>query len=294
MGYRAGAGQPGALLLDRVPGWFSAAVLLGGCSFLMGSLGGRVELSALAVAGIATGYVLLAVNILLVCFGAYSAWHKSLGLWESWQEAGRFIERIWQIVTQGSGSAGLVGKDLGEPDENGVYSRKTPTGSQIYLRLDTASSDYQTWEWSFDKDIWMPAFRADSFWNGSYGVSSSADKILIRRLEVECVLRAQQPDLPKCTHPPPIHLELSYKDQERLMKNVPKDFLCPMSMEIMTEPVVSPSGVTYNRKTVEEWINEHHTDPATKAPLQHDNLYPNLALRDMIQAWLVEHEFEMT
>lgn len=48
------------------------------------------------------------------------------------------------------------------------------------------------------------------------------------------------------------------------------------------------------RSSVEEWINENHTDPATKAPLIHDNLYPNLALRDMIQAWLVEQKFVMT
>lgn len=48
------------------------------------------------------------------------------------------------------------------------------------------------------------------------------------------------------------------------------------------------------RPAVEEWINEHHSDPASKSPLLNDHLYPNLALRDMIQQWLVEHKYVRT
>ncbi|CAD7703279.1 unnamed protein product, partial [Ostreobium quekettii] len=70
--------------------------------------------------------------------------------------------------------------------------------------------------------------------------------LLVRRLQVESALRAQQPVRTVSTHPPPIELELSWKEKSRLIKEVPKEFLCPMSMEIMTEPVVAPSGVTYD------------------------------------------------
>lgn len=85
----------------------------------------------------------------------------------------------------------------------------------------------------------------DTTWCETFMIILS--QVFIQRLEVECALRAQLPDLPACTHPPPIHLELTHKEEARLMKNVPKDFLCPVSLEIMIEPVVSPSGVTYNR-----------------------------------------------
>lgn len=62
-------------------------------------------------------------------------------------------------------------------------------------------------------------------------------------------------------------------------------------MELMTQPVVTPSGITYDRQSLTGWIEAHHSDPATQAPLKMDNVYPNLALRDMIQEWLVDHRF---
>lgn len=59
----------------------------------------------------------------------------------------------------------------------------------------------------------------------------------------------------------------------------------------MTQPVVTPSGITYDNKSLSQWIETHHSDPATQAPLKLEHLYPNLALRDMIQEWLVNHQF---
>lgn len=122
-----------------------------------------------------------------------------------------------------------------------------------------------------------------------------ADKILMRRLVVESAFREKQPFLNPIAQPPAIELELTTPQQkERLMQLAPRSFLCPISMELMTEPVVCPSGVTYDRKSITQWIQEHHSDPATHASLRNDNLYPNLTLRDMIQEWLVDIKFITT
>ena len=117
-------------------------------------------------------------------------------------------------------------------------------------------------------------------------------QILIRRLEVESAFREKQPLLNTSVQPPAIDLHLTCpEDQRRLVTSVPRSFLCPISMELMTQPVVSPSGITYDRQSLANWIEAHHTDPATQAPLKIDHLYPNLVLRDMIQEWLVAHRF---
>lgn len=289
------AGYRCASKLDLLPGWGTAALALGSVSFALNILRNDEQWTGGVAAAKATvWYVGLSLNLGLIAAGLYFFVSRAVAYWERWTEANGFIDRTWQIITQGAGTAGLVGKDLGEADQDGVYKRETRSGGVLYLRPTTDADGLESWEWSLDREMWMPSSKADHFWNGKYGVSPVAHKILVRRLQVESALRAQQPLCPVSTHPPPIELELSWKEKSRLVKEAPKEYLCPMSMEIMTEPVVTPSGVTYNRPAVEEWIDEHHSDPASKSPLLNDHLYPNLALRDMIQRWLVEHRYIQT
>lgn len=43
------------------------------------------------------------------------------------------------------------------------------------------------------------------------------------------------------------------------------------------------------RAVIEQWVARFHTDPATGSPLQVSQLYPNLIIRDLIQAWIVSN-----
>lgn len=115
---------------------------------------------------------------------------------------------------------------------------------------------------------------------------------MLRRLEVESAFREQQPFPNPAIQPPAIEVgATSPQECARLVQLAPRNFLCPISMELMTEPVVCPSGVTYDRKSVTQWIQQNHSDPATNAGIRTDNLYPNVVLRDMIQEWLVDNKF---
>lgn len=293
--FRNLSSQHGSAKLELLPTWGKAALAFGSLSVTLNSLKGAGEWArGLDFAETALWYFGILLNLGLIAAGLYYVVSRAVACWERWTEANDFIDRTWQIITQGAGTAGLVGKDLGEADQDGVYTRQTRSGGVLYLRPIKAMGGLDSWEWSLDRKMWIPSSQADHFWNGKYGVSPASHKILIRRLQVECALRGQQPVHPVSNHPPPIDLDLSWKERMRLIKEAPKEYLCPMSMEIMTEPVVTPSGVSYNRPAVEEWINEHHSDPASKAPLLNDHLYPNLALRDMIQRWLVEHKYVQT
>ncbi|CAN6246182.1 unnamed protein product [Urochloa humidicola] len=69
---------------------------------------------------------------------------------------------------------------------------------------------------------------------------------------------------------------------------VPGHFLCPISLDMMRDPVTAPTGITYDRSSVEGWLERgHSTCPVTGRPLRAEDLIPNHATRRMIQEWCV-------
>lgn len=56
--------------------------------------------------------------------------------------------------------------------------------------------------------------------------------------------------------------------------------------EVMTDPVITPTGQTYDRTEITEWINKHHNHPETREPLEVAALIPNLAFRKTIEDFL--------
>uniref|UniRef100_A0ACD5Z586 Uncharacterized protein n=1 Tax=Avena sativa TaxID=4498 RepID=A0ACD5Z586_AVESA len=69
---------------------------------------------------------------------------------------------------------------------------------------------------------------------------------------------------------------------------VPTHFLCPISLDMMRDPVTAPTGITYDRESVEGWLERgHSTCPVTARPLRLEELVPNHATRRVIQEWCV-------
>lgn len=64
----------------------------------------------------------------------------------------------------------------------------------------------------------------------------------------------------------------------------PDDFKCPISLEVMSDPVILSSGHTFDRSSIQRWLDSgHRTCPITKLPLpDHPSLIPNHALRSLI------------
>lgn len=79
-------------------------------------------------------------------------------------------------------------------------------------------------------------------------------------------------------------------DERRKKREVP-DYLCGrISFELMREPVITPSGITYDKKDVVEHLHRvGHFDPVTRTTLTEDNLIPNLAMKEVIDAFLEEN-----
>ncbi|EOA16012.1 hypothetical protein CARUB_v10004133mg [Capsella rubella] len=65
----------------------------------------------------------------------------------------------------------------------------------------------------------------------------------------------------------------------------PTHFICPLLKDVMNEPCVAADGYTYDRRAIEEWLEEHDTSPMTDSPLRSKNLLPNYTLYTAIMEW---------
>ena len=67
---------------------------------------------------------------------------------------------------------------------------------------------------------------------------------------------------------------------------VPPELQCPLSLELMVDPVMDAAGQTYERSAIESWLARgNRTDPMTGEPLAHTNLIPNVFARGMCRKY---------
>ncbi|RWW49613.1 hypothetical protein BHE74_00044188 [Ensete ventricosum] len=72
------------------------------------------------------------------------------------------------------------------------------------------------------------------------------------------------------------------------VEELPEDFRCPISLEVMTDPVILSSGHTFDRGSIQRWLDSgNRTCPLTKLRLPPSpSLIPNHALRSLISNFL--------
>jgi hypothetical protein len=62
-----------------------------------------------------------------------------------------------------------------------------------------------------------------------------------------------------------------------------ESFLCPISQEIMQDPVITPHGISYERRSILKWLDKNTICPITKNPLRKEELIMNYALKQAIE-----------
>ena len=65
-----------------------------------------------------------------------------------------------------------------------------------------------------------------------------------------------------------------------------RHFECPITLELMTDPVITPAGHTYERAAIERVINSGNPCPQTRNPLALTDLVPNRGLKDAIDSYV--------
>jgi len=72
--------------------------------------------------------------------------------------------------------------------------------------------------------------------------------------------------------------------------DVPDEYICPITAEIMSDPVCLSDGFTYERAAIAQWLEGHDTSPKTGATLEHKHFFPNTSLRIMINNYRAERQ----
>lgn len=66
----------------------------------------------------------------------------------------------------------------------------------------------------------------------------------------------------------------------------PEELRCPISLQLMSDPVIIASGQTYERACIEKWFNDgHNTCPKTQQKLAHLSLTPNYCVKGLVASW---------
>ncbi|XAR60912.1 Ubiquitin--protein ligase [Bertholletia excelsa] len=71
---------------------------------------------------------------------------------------------------------------------------------------------------------------------------------------------------------------------------VPDYLCCKITLDIFRDPVITPSGITYERAVILDHIQKvGKFDPVTRERLSQSQLIPNLAIKEAVQAFLDKH-----
>ena len=64
---------------------------------------------------------------------------------------------------------------------------------------------------------------------------------------------------------------------------IPQSFLCPLTLELMNEPVIDREGNTYEKAAIMDWLQKGNTtSPLTRSALKADDLTPNRSIKEAI------------
>ncbi|KAE8723361.1 U-box domain-containing protein 15 [Hibiscus syriacus] len=74
---------------------------------------------------------------------------------------------------------------------------------------------------------------------------------------------------------------------------IPHEFLCPITLELMRDPVIIASGQTFERESIQKWFDSNNrTCPKTRENLAHLSLVPNHALKNLITQWREKNNYK--
>lgn len=98
--------------------------------------------------------------------------------------------------------------------------------------------------------------------------------------------------------------DLIYHIRDYMVKNesiettngvpIPPYFRCPLSLNLMMDPVIVASGQTYERASIQKWF-DHGLEicPKTCQLLIHKNLIPNYTVKAMVLSWCEQNNIKI-
>ena len=84
---------------------------------------------------------------------------------------------------------------------------------------------------------------------------------------------------------------LKNKELNKKNKKYYDNFICPITMEIMKDPVICSDGHTYERSAIETWLSTNNHSPITRERIINEYIIPNFVLRKMIREFEEDRKF---
>ena len=78
--------------------------------------------------------------------------------------------------------------------------------------------------------------------------------------------------------------------QKNAPSDPPEEFLCPITYEVMKDPVMSNEGISFERSAIERWLRSSNRCPVSRLPLRRSDLRNNIALKNLIADWNTKQE----
>ena len=66
---------------------------------------------------------------------------------------------------------------------------------------------------------------------------------------------------------------------------IPSEYMCPITQDIMKEPVCDNEGNTFDKQAIMRWLARNRTSPISRKPLRIADLRPNIALKNLISTF---------
>jgi hypothetical protein len=68
----------------------------------------------------------------------------------------------------------------------------------------------------------------------------------------------------------------------------PNEFLCPITLTLMHDPVIGPDGHSYERSAILQWLQTNPHSPLTRQPMTAQMLQTNYSLKTAIERYTHE------
>lgn len=79
------------------------------------------------------------------------------------------------------------------------------------------------------------------------------------------------------------------KKLKKIIHDIPQEYFCPLTKDILIDPVMAQDGNTYERKAIEAWFSKHETSPITNSKIP-NMLIPNNAIQKLIAGYLEKNK----
>lgn len=108
----------------------------------------------------------------------------------------------------------------------------------------------------------------------------------LRKGYVNAIAQENKPSEKPNTNKTAVDVVKDAKPKPEIVDEIPVKFCCPITFEIMRDPVMTKYGHNFERSAIEQHLQTNKTCPLTRKPLDTDGVFSNLQLKEDIAEFL--------